>query len=719
MNFKGDRKLIPIILSLVIVLLLVLSFPFGFPSGSLGSGHAKTQSPMVAGTYNITFIAKGLQKSSSWYVEFNYGSINTTGLYHNFTGVANGTYQFRALDVPGAKSTYQYVPNPSSGTITVNGKNLVVEISYYNKTISLSSPSTYQVRFVIQNFPSMMPGINWYWQAMINGVTVTYGPAVDYNASSTLHTLHGLENGTYHYSINSAIGTLVSPSSGYFTINGHNITLTFSLTVEKQQLVSFHESGLPSTTTFYVSLYNRVTSQGFYNSTIVSASNTVNFRVFPSSYSYYISSSNSLFSPSPVTGTLFVSNSSLNIPVTFSSSPIEYSILFRISNLPVNAPSSVWSWDIYMNGTYYGPSDNSTILVTGVRSGTYIYGVVGSGITINPSQGTVTVSGKSVTVYLKVVQEYPVLFKVNGLSNAYSPYWNWAVYINGTTYGNTNSGTMLIELPAGSYSFGIYEYGISFSKLKGNFTLTSAGTTVQLQTLPTWNANFIVTNGANLVNVGYSLTISHTYSGVGGSSNTYSTYSDYMTLNGFSNGTYYYSISPDPGFSVSSDSGQFTISGHDVNVSMKGAYVPYYPVQFNENGLVGGSSPTVYWGAVLDNGVVYNDSVKGLPTNSVPSTIIIYLPNGTYNVQAYVEINGHYYMQSPSKITVSSGSNIYTFQFSTGPAGSSLFNLSPTVDMIIVGVVVGVGALLTGIAVGFRRGSGGSSGKMGPGESGP
>jgi len=149
-------------------------------------------------TYEITFMESGFPSGTSWSVTFNGKSESSSTNTITFSE-PNGTYSYSIATVSGYKVSL------SSGTITVNGKNVNQAITFTSVTTSL-----YTITFAESGLPS-----GTSWSVTFNGKTET----------SNNNTISFTEpNGTYSFSIASINGYSVSPSSGSITVKGTNIT---------------------------------------------------------------------------------------------------------------------------------------------------------------------------------------------------------------------------------------------------------------------------------------------------------------------------------------------------------------------------------------------------------------------------------------------------------------------------------------------------------------
>ncbi|MEM4058869.1 MAG: hypothetical protein QXZ12_09185, partial [Thermoplasmata archaeon] len=210
----------------------------------------------------VTFTESGVPSGTTWSVTFNGNTKSSTTNTISFTGIANGTYSYSVGVVSG------YTANPSSGTIIVNGANV-------NQAITFSLV-TYTVTFTESGLPS---GTTWY-------VNITNGPTSGAITGSSYS--FSLSNGTYSYTI-ATVNKIYSPSpsSGSFTVNGANVNqaITFSLVT---YTVIFTESGLPSGSTWSVTLLGTAFNGQYINSTLESSTGTITFNEPNGSYTYTV-----------------------------------------------------------------------------------------------------------------------------------------------------------------------------------------------------------------------------------------------------------------------------------------------------------------------------------------------------------------------------------------------------------------------------------------------
>jgi YVTN family beta-propeller protein len=170
-------------------------------------------------SYTIIFTETGLPSGISWSVTLNGTTKSSTSSSITFS-VPNGTYSYTIRSVSG------YTVSPSSGSITVNGKNVNQAITFTPVTTSL-----YTITYTETGLPS-----GTSWSVTLNGTT----------KSSTTDTItFSVPNGTYSYTIGAVSGYTVSNSNGSVTVSGKNIpvSITFSSTSPTAKQPS---SGIPS-----------------------------------------------------------------------------------------------------------------------------------------------------------------------------------------------------------------------------------------------------------------------------------------------------------------------------------------------------------------------------------------------------------------------------------------------------------------------------------------
>lgn len=505
-----------------------------------------------------------------------------------------------------------------------------------------------------------------------------------------------------------------NPSTGTVFVNNDNVTVDVSF---YNQTTSLPASGFDlnfTITNFPVVMpgiswswtatvsgsslpYGPVTSS-------TSTSNTIDYFTGLSNgtYSYSLSPAYGT-SLSNSTGMIKVDGKNTTVYVSVSLMKA-YNVQFNESGLPLDQKFSVSVYDSPTGGSHFSATNTTfvsqhTYLDFSLINQTYDYTVnAPTGYKAQPSSGTITVSGSvlNITVQFSVSgPTYLVNFHIeNPPANTPNVQWYWGVTVNGTFYGDSYNSTLTLSgFVSGNYSYSVNSFGIALAPRSGTFNVNGTSTTVSLRVIPSWEAFFKVTN-LEVSAFGYPsfrVQVTSNIPGLGGEivqGSPFSSTRGVVSIPSLQNGTYYYTLtSTNNYFTISPNSGTFSINGKNSTVDLKETMQPVYSIQFVEKGLV--SSSGISWGVVLDNGFYYNDSTPipsgGLSHVSAPGSVTDELPAGTYWVQAFViDSGGKYHFTAPIKVTVGSGENLYTMQFTTY-AGSG--NPLTETDYAIIGGV--------------------------------
>lgn len=308
----------------------------------------------------VTFVESGLPSGTFWSVQLSgnssgwgWGGFDNAGVAPLCFGggswggsngttvqftVPEGTYGFTILNVSGNGTLY--VPNPASGTVTLDGSNVTV-------TVSFSAVTLYNLSFVETGLPS---GSFWFVQLS--------GPSGWSFGGSTNSTISfWVPNGTYNYSVGSAYvdafpsgptpfcfngttGTgqyLPTPQSGNVTVQGSNEQVNIHFAQLTFYTVTFQETGLPNGTFWWVSLgsgafpahgwatpavaplwggWNNGSSRWTWNLTSLEfnlPNGTYNFTVFNAT------SGNTTYVPTPASGTVTVAGANVTVTISFAA----------------------------------------------------------------------------------------------------------------------------------------------------------------------------------------------------------------------------------------------------------------------------------------------------------------------------------------------------------------------------------------------------------------
>jgi YVTN family beta-propeller protein len=194
-------------------------------AGRISVSGANVTEPIAAYsqvTYEARFSEAGLPSGETYQVTVNGSAqtLRTDGGVDTITfgGLPNGTYSYEITGIPGWNQTTL----PYSGSFSVTGGTQPVGGTGVGYAVTVDfSEVTYALRFVETGLPS-----GTTWGVIVNGTTLT-------NVTSGPSGLIVFQepNGTLAVSLSGTGGYAVSPSGGFITIAGQNVTvvLTFSL----------------------------------------------------------------------------------------------------------------------------------------------------------------------------------------------------------------------------------------------------------------------------------------------------------------------------------------------------------------------------------------------------------------------------------------------------------------------------------------------------------
>jgi len=308
----------------------------------------------------IEYSESGLPNGAMWNVRVN-GLDQSSGTPSVvvWEGARNNSFTYSA---PGSEQ-----PFPSGGWAETDGQgyNASYGEPFEAVTFVPTNRSVYNVTFR----ESGLPNATHYWK-------LAYGPYLTSQSSTNDTVTVSVPNGTSTFSVPPESGYTATPSSGSFTVAGAavNRVVTFTPTTYN---VSFEESGLPSGTSWNVTLNG-----------VAGASNrsTLSFSEANGKYGYTIGSVGG-YVASPSSGSITVDGNPVIQAITFTRAT--YLVTFTESGLP-----SGTSWSVILNGTTQS-STTSTVSFT-EPNGTYPFRViVVPGYSVSPTSGNVTVTGRS------------------------------------------------------------------------------------------------------------------------------------------------------------------------------------------------------------------------------------------------------------------------------------------------------------------------------------
>lgn len=391
--------------------------------------------------YSVTFNETGLAANTTWWVDFN-GTNTSSATPSIVFPAANGTYAFTDAAVLSGGPGVQFVTVVTNGTVVVSGANVSVVIPYSTEyyltmiaypstdgtvaptsgwqpagasvnlsavpasgflfvnwtgtgngsysgsnatpTITMNAPITengtfgyaYSVDFEEHGLPD-----GTVWSVTFNGVTESaYFVFLDFSAA----------NGTYNFTVAPLAGFHASVYHGSVTVAGSDVTVVVDWTVVTYD-VTFSETGLPSGTSWSVTLNSSLESSTTSSIVFAEPNGTIAFIVAPvSGYTANVTS-----------GSVDVHGADQTVYILWTASsppsrPPTYSVTFIEAGLP-----SATLWQVSLNNSTSATrgSTSDSVIFTGVSDGTYTYWVPNVGSYV-PGQATATfaVSGANVTV---------------------------------------------------------------------------------------------------------------------------------------------------------------------------------------------------------------------------------------------------------------------------------------------------------------------------------
>ena len=469
-------------------------------------------------TYTVTFTETGLPSGTMWLAYLN-GTMKATSSTKVSFSEPNGTYPF------GIGGPSNYAPSPSSGTVTVNGAGQDVNVTF--------TQIPYSVTFTESGLPSGTP-----WHVTMNK---TYSPT-----NSTQDVFY-VNNGTFNYTVGNVTGYMASPSSGQVLVKGHNVTVpvTFVAVSPGTYVVTFSESGLPSGTSWSVTL----------NGATMSGTGNVVFTEPNGSYTFTVGAISG-FSASPSSGSVTVNGiPPPTVSITFTpSTSATYAVTFSESGLP-----SGNSWSVTLSGS--SKSGTGSLAFT-EPNGTYSFSVGAiAGYSMSPMSGPIKVNGaevsQSITFTALTAGQYSLIFSETRLPAG----TNWSVTVGSTTHSSTGSTISFAEVN-GTYHYTVGAItGYTSSPSSGSVTVNGVSKTVSITFAKvSTGATYTVTFMESGLPAGtrWSVTLN-------GSTKTSTTTT--VTFNE-PNGTYSFTVGPVSGYTSNPSSGSIRVSGTPLSQSV-------------------------------------------------------------------------------------------------------------------------------------------------------
>jgi YVTN family beta-propeller protein len=601
--------------------------------------------------YPVTFKETGLPSGTLWY-------LNATGFPS-----ANSTSNAIATSLPNGtcwstvqSSNEQYAPYPANFNLTVAGKALYENVSF--------TLVTYQLNFTETGIPS---GTDW--SVTLNGV----------NHHSTNVTVTFIEpNGTYNYTVGALPGYVPNPSSGQAVVDGANSTMAVTWAPFVYD-VNFTESGLPSGTSWSVTLNGTPSGSTSSGISFTEPNGTYAFTVGPVSG----------YSASPGSGNAYVRGSATSVQVTFVYVPPtgQYLVYFNESGLP-----SGTNWSVTLAGVQRSSTSGTVSFVETNNTYTFTVGAV-AGYSASPSSGKVTVDGKatadSITFTSNAPGRYSVTFTENGLPSGTT----WSVTLGAGTF-QSSAPTISFTETNGTYPFSVGTVsGFTADPSSGTVTVSGSAVPKAITFAPLPPGEYQVELGETGLPTGtnWSVTLGGAQQFSTGSTITFTE----------TNSTYSYTVGQVTGYTVSPSSGKVTVDGLPVSVTVTftANALTTYDLAFTESGLPSGTS----WSITL----------AGSTLTSASPTITFTELNGTYTYTVGT-VPGYTPSPATASVTVDGNAVSVTIQFTassngTGNNGTTILGMPATEFYLLVVGVVAVVAVVAVVLLLRRKQKGESS----------
>jgi hypothetical protein len=355
--------------------------------------------------------------------------------------IFNGTFQLNAT-IPSSVGTFDSATN----TLTIVGPGANVysaapSIGYPWVDFRPFAPSSYNVTFTEGGLPA-----GTSWSATLNGITLS---------SVTSSITFSEANGTYAFTVAPVSGYTPAPSGGSLTVSGAPVVQPIVFTPAATYTVTFSESGLPTGTSWSVTLNGTTQS---------STSSSIGFNETNGTYSFSVAPITG-YSANPSSGSVAVAGMPVSRAIVFTNIAT-YAVTFTESGLAAG-----WSWSVTLGGTTMSSTTNT--ISFSEMNGAYAYTVTSSGYTATPGSGTITVSGAAQSqaiAFTAIVTKYVVTFTESGLPSGTS----WSVTLNGTPNSSATS-WITFTVVNGSYAYAVGSVtGYATSNATGSVTVSGA-----------------------------------------------------------------------------------------------------------------------------------------------------------------------------------------------------------------------------------------------------
>ncbi len=541
-----------------------------------------TSSPAVAGT-DFVLELNGTVNNTSFRIVLEYPN-NGSEIQSIWENTSAHATLFNAT-VP--LSYRSGVPLPA-GTYEIHVHDVCEAIVQMHSVVVVVK-KIFNVTFAESGLPSATS-----WSVTLNGSQHT---------STTTTITFAEPNGTYNYTITGISGwhQKALPYTGNVVVAGAVVTEPTLVFTQVTYSVTFTESGLPSSTEWWVNLTN--------GQTFSSTTTSLSFTEPNGTYAYAVATADKEYSPTVSGGSFGVSGAPVGRLVTFNL--VAYNVTFTETGLP-----SGTTW--YVNGTPWVSlsatvaGTHGTSVSANLTNGTYNFTVASGNKTWAPAYTSpFVVNGGPVPVPVTFTEvTYAVTFTESGLPSGTS----WYVNLTGGPSNSSTGTTIGFFEPNGTYDYTVAtadkeysptvsggSFGVSGAPVGKSVTFSRATYAVTFTEtgLPSGTTWYV--NGTPWVS------LSATVAGTHGTS---------VSLN-LTNGTYNFIVASSNKTWAPAYTSPFVVKGGPVPVSVTFTQVTY-AVTFTESGLPSGTS----WYVNLTGG----------PSNSSTGTAIgFFEPNGTYD----------------------------------------------------------------------------------------
>ncbi len=403
-------------------------------------------------TYNVNVSETGLQNGMNWGI-----TIYSAGHVTAFTNATVDSHL--SIFLPSGKYNYTISESPINTVLYQQDQSIYSYSSFSlgtgTKNINVTFPRLTPINFTESNLKSGLTwGIGIYSTSSSTGFSEVY-----FNTSSTYPSVSAyLMNGSFYYSVEES-NSYFYPSYSTFVVTGAEQNKAYQFPDLYQ--VTFSITGLKASNTWSLTVDESNFSVEYTNS---SAFATMVAYLPNASYNYTVTTTSHLTNGSSFS----VSGNARSVSITIAAS---YTIKFTETGLP-----SGTLWYVSINGTY-SFSSNSTIQMS-EPNGTYQYSVVTSSYISTPSNGTVLVAGKDISLnvtFTQSVKTYPITFSETGLPAGTS----WSVTISNSTESSIHA-SLILQEPNGTYTYEINATGFSPTPSAGLLTINGSSKSVDI-----------------------------------------------------------------------------------------------------------------------------------------------------------------------------------------------------------------------------------------------